>query len=186
MATTDKHYLFPDSSARRGGNTETLARRAAAALPASAQQTWLSLANLPLPPFEDVRHAPGGCYPMPEGAGRRLLDATLAATDIVFVVPLYWYSVPASTKRYLDHWSGWMRVQGVDFLPRMAAKTAWAVSVISDEDSGVADPLIGTLRLTAQYCGMNWGGGLLGYGNRPDDILSDAGALSRADRFFAA
>lgn len=183
---TDKHYLFIDSGARPGGNSETLARRAAAALPPSAVQTWIRLADHPLPPFQDVRHAPDGAYAMPEGAGRRLMDATLAATDLVFVVPLYWYSIPAAAKLYLDHWSGWMRVPGVDFLARLASKTAWAVSVLSDEDQSVADPLVGTLRLSARYCKMRWGGALLGYGNRPGDVLADAGALARADRFFAA
>ena len=38
-----------------------------------------------------------------------LLDATLAATDLVFVAPVYWYSLPAAAKLYLDYWSAWLR-----------------------------------------------------------------------------
>ena len=100
------------------------------------------------------------------------------------VVPLYWYSLPARAKNYLDHWSGWMRVPGVDFLQRMAGKTMWAVSAVSDEDLSVAEPLTGTLRLTADYAGMRWNGCLFGYGNRPGEILTDEAARQRAASFF--
>ncbi len=114
-----------------------------------------------------------------------LLEATLAATDIVFVVPVYWYGLPAWAKLYLDHWSGWMRVPGIDFKPRMAGKRLWAVTIVSDENPASAEPLLGTLKLTADYMAMTWGGSLLGYANRPEDILADCAALERASRFFS-
>lgn len=188
MSSSDpgrRSYLFLLGSSRLDGNTESLARHAAARLPADADVRWLRLVDLPLPAFEDVRHVGAGRYPEPVGNARVLLDATLAATDVVIVSPLYWYTVSADVKTYLDHWAGWMRVPGVDFRARMRNKALWAVSTISDEDPTTADPMLGTLRLTADYLGMRWGGGLLGYGNRPGDVLADAGALARAERFFA-
>ncbi|SCE71514.1 Multimeric flavodoxin WrbA [Micromonospora viridifaciens] len=180
-----RSFLFLLGSTRAGGNTETLARHAAAGLPADARVRWLRLADLPLPAFEDVRHSGSGRYPEPVGNGRVLLDATLAATDLVIASPLYWYTVSADVKAYLDHWAGWMRVPGVDFRARMRDKRLWAVSTISDEDPTTADPMLGTLRLTADYLGMHWGGALLGYGNRPGDVLADTAALARAETFFA-
>ncbi|HVJ40814.1 MAG TPA: NAD(P)H-dependent oxidoreductase [Dongiaceae bacterium] len=181
-----RHVLFLVSSARAGGNTETLARLAAKTLPATVRQTWLHHAALPLPDFVDIRHSGDGTYPLPEGHGKTLLDATLAATDLVFVAPVYWYGLPASAKLYLDHWSGWMRMAGIDFRPRMAGKTMWAVSMLSDRDTAQAEPLLGSLKWTAEYMKMNWGGALLGYGNKPDDVLADAKALEEAKGFFAA
>lgn len=181
-----RNFLFLVTSSRRGGNSESLARRAAAELPAGDEQAWLRLLDLSLPVFEDVRHSGDGAYPMPEGPGRALLDATLAASDIVFVAPLYWYGLPAAAKLYLDHWSGWMRVPGIGFLDRMAGKRLWAVSALSDRDYEVAEPMLGTLQLTARYAKMRWCGALLGYGNRPGEILHDSGALARAGGFFAA
>ena len=50
------------------------------------------------------------------------MDATFAATDLVVVSPVYWYSVAASVKLYLDYWSGWMRLP-VDFKAKMRGKT---------------------------------------------------------------
>ena len=181
-----RHFLFLLSGARADGNTETLARRAASKLPGDIQQTWLRHADLPLPDFADIRHTGDGVYPMPEGNGRRLIDATLAATDIVFVAPVYWYSLPATAKTYLDHWSGWMRIPGIDFRARMAAKTMWAVTMLSDRDMAQAEPLIGSLHWTAKYLNMRWGGSVIGYGNKPGEVLADEPALAQAEKLFVA
>jgi multimeric flavodoxin WrbA len=179
-----RRFAFLLASARRDGNTELLTREAAEHLPADCAQQWLRLRDLPLPPFEDIRHSVG-VYPQPAGNERVLFDATLDATDLVFAVPLYWYSVPASAKTYLDYWSGWLRVPGADFKARMAAKKLWGVCALSDEDFSHADPLIGTLKLTAEYLSMEFGGVLLGYGNKPGEVLADKAALERACGFFA-
>jgi multimeric flavodoxin WrbA len=180
-------FLFLLSSARHGGNAEILARHAARHLPSAAKQEWLRHSDLPLPDFIDTRHDEGssGTYPMPEGHGKTLLDATLAASDLVFVAPLYWYSVPFHAKLYVDHWSGWMRVPGVDFKARMAGKRMWGITVVSDEDFSVADPLTGMLRLGADYMSMTYKGTLIGYGNKPGDVLNDKHSLERAAKFFA-
>jgi multimeric flavodoxin WrbA len=182
--TAPRSFLFLLGNAREEGNTETLARRAAAQLPSGVEQRWLRLSDLPLPAFHDIRHAGGPGYAEPAGDEQLLLDATVGATDLVVASPLYWYSVSASTKLYLDYWSGWLRLPGVDFKARMRGRTMWAVSVISEEDPAKADPLLGTLKLTADYMGMRWGGELVGYGNRPGDILGDVNALTKAKTFF--
>lgn len=181
-----KHYLFLNASTRepgQTGNTETLARRAARALPADATQTWLALAALDLPAFVDRRHT-SGTYPMPEGDAKRLLDALLAATDIVFVSPVYWFSVPSPLKLCLDQWSAWLRVPGLDFKARMAEKRLWVVSTSGDRAR--AQPMLDSYRLCAEFMGMAWMGALWGKGGAPDAVLVDAEALTAAERFFAA
>lgn len=180
----DKSFLFILGSARRDGNTELLARHAARSLPESVEQTWLHLHENSLPVFEDIRHDATRKYEIASDAERTILEATLAATDLVIASPLYWYSVSASVKLYLDHWSGWMRLDGVDFKKRMAGKTMWSISALSDEDFSGAQPLIDTLRLSAEYMSMTWAGHLLGYGSRPGDVLNDKPSLERAERFF--
>ncbi|MFE9364661.1 flavodoxin family protein [Streptomyces sp. NPDC006978] len=180
---TTRNFLFLLGSSRTGGNTETLARLAAEQLPAGTEQRWLDLRELPLPDFEDRRHAEG--HYTPTGNSATLLEATLAATDVVIASPLYWYAVSTSTKRYLDHWSGWLEAPGVDFKQRMAGKTLWGVTALADTEPEVAAPLAGTLRNSARYLGMRWGGVLLGNGTRPGDVLTDTGAAARAKVFFS-
>lgn len=77
----------------------------------------------PVPDFEDLRHDSDHVRPT-EGNLALLLDATLAATDIVIASPLYWYSVSAHTKRYLDHWSGRLRTVRVRVLSAARAGPA--------------------------------------------------------------
>jgi multimeric flavodoxin WrbA len=179
---SDRSFLFLVGAARAGGNTEMLARRAAKELPRDAEQRWIRLPEVPLEPFEDRRHGVGS-HPSPGDNEQLLMDATFAATDIVIVSPVYWYSVAASVKLYLDYWSGWMRLPEAEFKPRMRGKTLWGVSVLS-ETAREAQPLIGTLELCAEYLGMNWGGVLLGNGSRPGDVLVDDAAMSSAQKFF--
>ena len=179
-----KSFLFLLSSARQKGNTETLARRAAQQLPAETAQQWLHLMDLPLAPFEDIRHS-GGVYPQPEGHEKVLFDATLAATDIVLASPLYWYNMSASAKQYFDYWSAWLRVPNAEFRARMAGKTLWLVCSCSDEDpESMTGPLVKTMELTAAYMDMHWGGALLGYGNRPGDVMNYPTNVEKADAFL--
>lgn len=179
-----RRFLFVLGSSRLNGNSEALARLAAAKLPAGIPLRWVRLLDLDLPQFDDIRHSGDGIYPLPETVGRDLLQATLWASDLVMVVPLYWYSLPARAKNYLDHWSGWLRLPGVAFRERMAGKTMWLVSAASGGDPSLVRPLLGTLQLTAQYMRMNWGGSLFGLGNSPAEVLHDGNALDQAAAFF--
>jgi NAD(P)H-dependent FMN reductase len=181
------HCLFLLGSSRRDGNTERLARLAATSLPANALHEWLRVDDHPLPEFVDVRHGAG--FGRLDATARALADATLACTDLVFAVPTYWYTVPASTKRYLDHWSHWMRVPELDFKARMAKKTLWVITVNADElgaPSTSSAPLLASMRMTADYLSMKVGGVLVGHANRPGDIEQDRVALEQAKSFFRA
>ena len=179
---SQRHFTFLLASARADGNAEQLARHAAAAV-APANQTWLRLNDLTLPAFEDIRHSVG-TYPQPTGHAKTLLDATLACTDLVFVTPLYWYSLPTAAKRYLDEWSGWLRVPDLDFKKQMAPKTMWAICSSSGE-AAEATGLFLSLRFSADYMGMRWGGSVLGNGNKPGEIMHDATAIANAAALFS-
>ncbi|MFB7668146.1 flavodoxin family protein [Kitasatospora sp. NPDC056138] len=177
-----RRFLFVLGSARRDGNAELLARLAAEQLPAEVRQRWMRLDELHLPAFEDLRHAGDG-FSRPTGALGDLLDATLDATDLVIVSPLYWYSVSASTKLYLDHWAGWLSVPGLDFKRRMGGLTLWGVSSCAAARSD-ADLLAATLERCAGYFGMGWGGTLVGRANRPGDVVDDEESVLAAKTFF--
>ena len=183
---TVPHYLFLTTSTREPGhvgNTEWLARQAAAALPAGTLQTWHHLARMDLPPFVDQRHTTG-TYTPPEGDMKMLLDATLAATHIVFAAPVYWYSIPSPLKTYLDHWSAWMRVPGLDFKDAMGHKTLSLITTSGDRTK--AQPMIDSVALCAQFLSMTWGGALWGKGGPPGAVEADTQALTQARGFLRA
>ncbi|MFJ9213835.1 flavodoxin family protein [Streptomyces sp. NPDC102264] len=178
----DRSFLFVLGSSRSDGNTEILARAAAQQLPPGVPQRWVDLAQLPLPDFQDGRHETdtwsAGEYE------ETLRQATLEATDIVIASPLYWYTLSAQTKRYLDYWSGWLTVSGSDFAERMAGRTLWGVSVMSADDEAVGAGLVTTLNNSAAYMRMRFGGVLFGNGSRPGQVRNDERAALRAKTFF--
>lgn len=182
--SSSRHFLFLLSSTRSQGNSEQLARFAAQHLPEGAQQTWLNLNDFIQHGFADHRHEGDGLCTMPQGKMHDLLQATVNATDLVFVTPLYWYNLPASAKLYLDHWAGWLRIPNIDFKSKMRGKNWWNVVVLADLDQSYAQPLVESLRLSANYMEMNWQGSLIGYGNRPGEVMQDAQALERAQSYF--
>lgn len=179
-------FLFLDATTREPGhpgNSETLARHAAASLPATAEQRWFRLADLDLPPFVDLRHT-AGSYPLPTGDLKTLLDETLAATDLVFVSPVYWFSVPSPLKTYLDHWSAWLRVPGVDFKAAMAGKRLWVIATSGSREKAL--PMFDSYRLCAEFLAMEFRPPLWGKGGAPGAVLADGEALAAAQGFFAA
>lgn len=188
----DRRFLFLVASTREPGivgNTEWLARQAASDLPAGTSQQWMHLSAMELTAFVDQRHT-AGHYPMPVGDLKALLDATLAATDIVLVSPVYWYSLPANIKTYIDHWSAWMRVPGLGYKDRMAAKTLRLITTSGDRAK--AQPMMDSVQLCAHFLGMRWGGAagadsavLWGKGGPPDAVQSDAAAIAAAACFLA-
>ncbi|MER5734469.1 MULTISPECIES: NAD(P)H-dependent oxidoreductase [unclassified Streptomyces] len=178
----DRSFLFVLGSSRSGGNSELLAREAAAHLPADVPRHWVDLNELSLPDFRDGRHEEAG-HRAGE-AEERLLRATLEATDIVIVSPLYWYTLSAQTKRYLDYWSGWLNVPDSDFKQRMEGRTLWGVTAMAHDEHEVADGLTTALHHSAAYLRMRFGGVLLGTASRPGRIRADEQALLRARTFF--
>ncbi|MEU6990031.1 NAD(P)H-dependent oxidoreductase [Streptomyces sp. NPDC046465] len=184
-----RSFLFVLGSARSGGNTELLTRKAAEQLPPDVEQRWIDLAELSLPDFEDVRHDASReqrARPRPVGTNEAvLLDATLEATDIVIASPLYWYSLSATVKRYLDYWDAWLETPEISFKETLKGRTLWGVTALAHREEEVADPLVGTLRNTAAFFPMRFGGVLLGNGTRPGHVLEDTEALARAKTFFA-
>jgi multimeric flavodoxin WrbA len=180
-----RSFLFVLGSARADGNSERLARRAATHLPADVPQRWIDLKSVRLPEYEDRRARVDRAYLPTDEAELELLHATLAATDIALVSPLYWYSLSSSTKTYLDHWTGWFNVPGLRFQERMAGRTLWAVTALGEEELEAADPLVDSVRRSADYMRMRFGGVLLGIGSRPGQVEQDLRAMAGATTFFS-
>ncbi len=176
--------LFLLGSSRQDGNSEILAREAAKNLPSGVTQTWLKLSDYPLDAFQDFRHEEEVSYEMPMGNAKTLLDATLAADVIVFACPVYWYSLPAPAKLYLDHWSHWMRVPGLEFRAKMKGRYLFLTTSMAGSEKKEAEPLIQSLQLTANYMGMLWGGHVLAHANAAGDVLLQLTALNAAKALF--
>nr|WP_232622652.1 NAD(P)H-dependent oxidoreductase [Pseudorhodobacter sp. MZDSW-24AT] len=173
-----RSFLFLLSSARKGGNTELLARHAADTL--TCRCDWLDLGAAALPAFGDPRpEDPPPLSPLMAD----LVSALRQASDICFVAPIYWYSLPAPAKLFLDHWSGLLDQPDLDFPLWMRGKRIWLITARADPDPTVPALSEAQLQRTAQWLGMVWGGALHGVADAPGDIRRDA-AWQSACGFF--
>ncbi|MCU0901769.1 MAG: NAD(P)H-dependent oxidoreductase [Cypionkella sp.] len=174
-----RRFVFLLSSARPGGNSAQLAQRAALGLEAPA--TWLDLAQLDLPAFADPR--PGAAPGLPTGDLARVTQTLLAASDICFVAPVYWYALPAPAKLLLDHWSGFLDQPQMGFAGAMRGKGVWLVTTRADPDPTVPHLPEAMLRRSVDWLGMRWRGALHGIADAPGEITQDD-SFARAPQFF--
>lgn len=175
-----RRFLFLLSSARPNGNALQLARVAAQAI-APDRQVWLDLTDPPLPPFSDRRPD----FALPTGPVAEVMVAMQAATDVVFVAPVYWYALPAPAKLLLDHWSGWLdATEGTGFADWAKGLTVHLVTTRGDPDPTVADLPEAMLRRSVEWLGMRWGRALHAVADAPGEVMGDAAAIRAAEDFF--
>lgn len=177
-------YLFLVASARpegQAGNSEKLAQAAASHLPKAINQKWINLAQMNIPDFVDQSHSKQ-TYSMPKGDLKTLLDATMDCTNLVLVTPVYWMSYPASLKKYLEHWSEWMRIPSVPFKEEMSKKHLHLIA--TSAIPGSIKPLNDSTRLCAEFLNMTYSGVLEGLGGALESIYSDPEAMNSAEQFF--
>jgi len=98
--------------------------------------------------------------------------ALLRADLVVWLHPVYWYSVPS----LLKHWFDLVLLQGWAFGPGGTAlrgkQCLWVASAGGDEASYAADGMHGRpfadftapIEQTARFCGMSWAPALVVYG----------------------
>ena len=77
-----------------------------------------------------------------------------------------------------------MRVPGLGFKERMAAKTLSLITTSGDRAK--AQPMIDSVALCAQFLSMTWGGALWGKGGPPGAVEADTQALTQARGFLLA
>jgi glutathione-regulated potassium-efflux system ancillary protein KefF len=108
---------------------------------------------------------------------------------VVWLHPLYWYTVPGLMKQWFDavlvtgwaHGKGGTRLQGKDCL--------WAATTGGDEESYSPigrhghsfEAFVPVVEQTARYCGMNWLPPFIVHGAHivPEGTLREAGARLR-------
>lgn len=175
-----RRFLFFTASARLQGNSERLARRAAAALPEGVACDWFNLNAPALPPFEDLRP---NAMAVPKGRLAAALQATERASDVVFVAPIYWYALPAPAHLMLSHWSAFLDCADLGFAETLRGKGLWLITARADPEPTVPEQAEAVLRRSGEWLGMRWQGALHGIGDAPGDVEQDA-AWDQASGFL--
>lgn len=164
-------------SARPDGNTENLTKKALEGL----EVTPLHLKDYNVIPIEDLRHTDGGFHPV-EDDNDRIVELMIEHDVLVFATPVYWYGMSGIMKNVIDRWSQNLRDERYDFKGEISKKTAYVVCCGGDNPKLKALPLIQQFNYIFDFVSMEFGGYIIGKGNKPDDIFEDQTALSQAEQ----
>jgi multimeric flavodoxin WrbA len=162
-------------SSRAGGNSELLAEEVLSGL----EVTRIHLREKQILPIVDKRHAPEGFQPVDDDY-HDVITQVMQHDVILFVTPLYWYGMSGAMKDFIDRWSHSLRDHRYDFKAQMKGKTAYVVIAGGDEARMKALPLVQQFRYIFDFMSMQFGGYLIGQGNKPGDVLQDERAMAEA------
>jgi len=110
---------------------------------------------------------------------KRILDAYA----IIHASPVYFWSMTAQMKAYLDRWCvffdaewKWQKV----YYPKMRGKRIALITVCGDADIHTGDPIVNSLKNTAEMTRMNWMGAVLASATEKGEIAGNETAMKEA------
>lgn len=109
-----------------------------------------------------------------------VLKGVIDADTIVLSTPLYWYSMSASLKLFIDRWTESLREERSDFKDKMAKKRYIVVIVGGDNPTVKSKPLIAQFELIFEFMHITDYSFLVGEGVAPLDILKDENIIKKA------
>ncbi|UTR13759.1 flavodoxin family protein [Salipaludibacillus sp. LMS25] len=163
-------------SSRKEGNSEQLAKEVLKDVP----HTHVFLHDKLIYPIRDKRHSMSG-FTTVDDDYEELLQHFLAHDIVIFATPLYWFGMSGQMKTFFDRWSQYLRHERFDLKGKLAEKKAYVIITGNKPDPKVsALPLIMQFNAIFQYAEVTFEDYLIGTGNKPGEIFTDAEALQKA------
>ncbi len=107
----------------------------------------------------------------------------LEADAIIHSVPVYFFSMTAQMKAYLDRWCAlfdaewrWPKA----YYPRMRGKRIGLITVCGAADVHMADPIVNSFQPTVEMSKMTWLGTVMASANEKGEITNNKEALQEA------
>lgn len=105
------------------------------------------------------------------------------ADAIIHSVPVYFWSMTAQMKAYLDRWCAlfdaewkWQK----QYYPKMKGKPIGLITVCGDPDVRTADPIVHSFRSTVDMTKMSWLGAVMASASEKGEISMDETARKKA------
>ncbi|MEB6269385.1 NAD(P)H-dependent oxidoreductase [Staphylococcus epidermidis] len=103
-----------------------------------------------------------------------IINNVIKSDIIIFLTPLYWYSMSASMKLFIDRWTETLRNSEIkDFKKNMSQKKYFIVIIGGDNPKVKSKPLVNQFKYIFEFMGINNYNFLIGEGVKPFDILDD-------------
>ncbi|MEI2365721.1 MULTISPECIES: flavodoxin family protein [Niallia] len=171
-----KKIAVIDGGTRSNGNTALLTEKVIDGVPVDN----ILLREYTILPIMDMRHTLEG-FQKREDDYNSIVDRILPHDILIFSTPIYWYSMSGLMKNFIDRWSHSLRdLSYPDFKAKMATKKAYVLAVGGDNPTIKGIPMIQQFQHIFDFMGIEFGGYILGNGNKPGDILEDKNAIFAA------
>jgi len=170
------------ASPRKGGNTEVLLSRVIDGITDEGGEVeTISLSEYPVKPIEDcsICKQSGTCTIEGTDNYKMIIDKFLEAECVIFASPVYWFSVSAQMKSFIDRWSCSLRMMP-DFQSKVRGKKVAVITVHGEENPTVTQHLFGHMNLSFQYLGMDFIGKVQGKAYEKGEIIQNHEALENA------
>ncbi len=171
-------------SPRVGSNSDILLDDAlAGAVKAGAQVEKIILDKMKISGCKDCKkcNETGLCVlkdDMP-GIHKKIVEADA----IIHSVPVYFWSMTAQMKAYLDRWCAlfdaewkWQK----QYYPKMKGKNIGLITVCGDSDIHTADPIVHSFKSTVDMTKMSWLGAIMASASGRGEISTDETARKMA------
>ncbi|CAG9620377.1 flavodoxin family protein [Sutcliffiella rhizosphaerae] len=163
---------------RKEGNTEILTKHAIQGI--EVEEFYLR--DYRILPIEDMRHDEDGFQDRGDDYASTI-KRVLQHDTLIFVTPIYWYSMTGTMKNFVDRWSHSMRDAAFpDFKAQMGTKEAYVIAVGGDAPAIKGLPMVEQFKYIFEFMGVEFKGYIIGKGNKPGDILEDKVALFQAEQ----
>jgi len=174
-----KHVLIFKGSPREKGNSSILAEKAAeGAKAAGAEVESFTLHNMHIRPCDacDTCQETGVCVLMDDM--QTLYPKLREAEAILIASPIYWFTISAQTKLFIDRWYALESTQG----NALKGKQFGILLTYGDTDpySSGAINAIRTFQDMMRYLGADIGGIVYGTASNEGDVLSQPKLMERA------
>jgi multimeric flavodoxin WrbA len=178
-ASMGKHVLVFKGSPREKGNSSILAEKAAeGAKAAGAEVESFTLHNMDIRPCDacDICQETGVCVLMDDM--QTLYPKLRGAEAIVIASPIYWFTISAQTKLFIDRWYALESTQG----NALKGKQFGIILTYGDTDpySSGAINAIRTFQDMMRYLGADIRGIVYGTASNEGDVLSQPKLMERA------
>jgi multimeric flavodoxin WrbA len=107
----------------------------------------------------------------------------LEADSIIHSVPVYFWSMTAQMKAYLDRWCAFFDAEWRwhrSYYPKMRGKKIGLITVCGDLHVSTADPIVHSFKTTSQFTGLKWIGVVQASASRKGEINRNKTAKKEA------
>jgi multimeric flavodoxin WrbA len=107
----------------------------------------------------------------------------LEAEAVIHSVPVYFWSMTAQMKAYLDRWCAFFDAEWKwhkHYYPKLKGKKIGLITVCGDADVHTADPIVHSFRTTCQFTKLNFIGTVMASAAGKGEIAGDEKAKTEA------